>query len=43
MSLNGMAGQDPTGQANQGRPLAEYLTLLGACDRANNQTPVTRY
>mgnify|MGYP003674073567 FL=1 len=43
MSLVGSIGLAPNGQPNHGQPLAEYLTALGNCDRANNFTPVTRY
>tara|TARA_R110002167_G_scaffold27139_6_gene92599 strand:+ start:8340 stop:9545 length:1206 start_codon:yes stop_codon:yes gene_type:complete len=43
MSLVGSIGVAPNGQPNQGRPLAEFLTALGNCDRAHNMTPVTRY
>ena len=43
MALVGSIGLAPNGEPNQGRPLAEYLTTLANCDRAHNQTPVTRY
>ncbi|MBU2380784.1 MAG: hypothetical protein KJ824_16635 [Alphaproteobacteria bacterium] len=42
-ALAGAIGLDPNGQPNGGRPLAEYLTALGNCDREWSFTPVTAY
>lgn len=43
MSMVGSLGVAPNGAPNGRRPLAEYLTALGNCDRAFNMTPVTVY
>ena len=43
MAMVGMIGTAPNGTPNGHRPLAEYLTILGNCDRAFNLTPVTAY
>lgn len=43
MALVGAIGIAPSGQPNGGRPLAEYLTALGNCDREHRFTPVTTY
>jgi len=43
MALVGAIGVAPNGQPNGGRPLAEYLTALGNCDREHGFSPVTTY
>lgn len=43
MALVGAIGIAPNGQPNGGRPLAEYLTVLGECDREYGFSPVTAY
>ncbi|MBI1263921.1 MAG: hypothetical protein GC187_04220 [Alphaproteobacteria bacterium] len=43
MALVGALGFAPNGTPNGHRPLAEYLTVLGNCDRANGFAPVTAY
>lgn len=43
MILIGSIGVSPNGQSNGGRPLATALTLLGDCDRAFGNNPVTTY
>ncbi len=43
MALVGEMGFEPNGTPNGHRPLAEYLSTLGDCDRANGFTPVTAY
>ncbi|MBU1347924.1 MAG: hypothetical protein KKA16_13375 [Alphaproteobacteria bacterium] len=43
MALVGAIGVAPNGEPNGGRPLAEYLTALGNCDRQYGFTPVTAY
>jgi hypothetical protein len=43
MALVGAIGVAPNGQPNGGRPLAEYLSALGACDREYGFSPTTTY
>ena len=43
MAMVGAVGIAPNGEPNGGRPLAEYLTTLGNCDRAYGFSPVTTY